>query len=97
MAWTDLERVRINQEIDRAYQHQKNVSKVVLEKMGSDVILNCSELHPAEWRRQEEIENLISTFPPEAECMELIKEWADIWTRIGRKYLFQSKKQRGQK
>jgi hypothetical protein len=93
IVWTDLETARIHREIDRAYEHQKKISAMVHEKAGPEVVANIGELHPAEWKRHEEIENLIATFPPEAKSMELIDEWAGIWSKIGRKYLWNVKKQ----
>jgi len=95
--WTDLEMARIHREIDRAYEHHKKISAMVYEKAGAEVVANISELHPAEWKRHEEIENLLAMFPTEAESMALVNEWAGIWSKIGMKYLWNVKKQGARK
>lgn len=85
--WTAKEFREFEKVVESAYAHSKKITTLIATELGPGVVDQIPETHSAWFKRMSEIEDVIDQNMPIQSAHELLREWANTWTKIGRAYL----------
>jgi hypothetical protein len=89
--WADEEHAKIQNMCDRVWEHKSKIKKAIFDARGSAILEIIRQEQASALARADEIEWLVGPPKSVAECEELLLEFGNIYTQIGRQYVLPRK------